>query len=176
MDKYGKLIGPNTLRFERLLPGPIERVWQYLVDPEKRKSWFAGGITEQKPGGSMELKFYHQNLSPHPDPIPEKYQEMENGMDSSATVIACEEPHLLSFSWGDDGEVSIELSTAGDKVRLVLTHRKLPADRDQRIGTLAGWHNHLRVLEDRLAERDPEGFWKAHMRLEAEYAMRLDQQ
>jgi uncharacterized protein YndB with AHSA1/START domain len=43
MDKYGTIIAPNTIRFERLLPGPIERVWAYLTDPEKRAKWLASG-------------------------------------------------------------------------------------------------------------------------------------
>ena len=30
MNDYGVLTAPDTLRIERLLPGPIERVWQYL--------------------------------------------------------------------------------------------------------------------------------------------------
>ncbi|HPF91720.1 MAG TPA: hypothetical protein PLL57_13755 [Flavobacteriales bacterium] len=34
--RMGELIAPNTIRFTRVLPGPIERVWSYLVDPEKR--------------------------------------------------------------------------------------------------------------------------------------------
>jgi uncharacterized protein YndB with AHSA1/START domain len=27
MNDYGVIVGPGTVRFERLLPGPIERVW-----------------------------------------------------------------------------------------------------------------------------------------------------
>jgi hypothetical protein len=32
---FGVLIEPGTIRFERILPGPIERVWDYLTDSEK---------------------------------------------------------------------------------------------------------------------------------------------
>ena len=41
MNEYGTLIGNNSIRFERLLPGPIERVWAYLVEPDKRALWLA---------------------------------------------------------------------------------------------------------------------------------------
>ena len=41
---------PGTLRIERTLPAPIDRVWTYLVDPEKRRSWLAGGTMAQAPG------------------------------------------------------------------------------------------------------------------------------
>ena len=34
---------PGTVRLERLLPGPIERVWAYLTESAKRATWFAAG-------------------------------------------------------------------------------------------------------------------------------------
>ena len=29
LDTYGALIEPATLKIQRLLPGPIERIWAY---------------------------------------------------------------------------------------------------------------------------------------------------
>ncbi len=51
MNDYGELIAPDTVRFKRLLPGTIDRVWSYLVDSEKRGKWLAGGDTEERVGG-----------------------------------------------------------------------------------------------------------------------------
>jgi hypothetical protein len=34
------------VRFERLLPGPIERVWDYLTKPELQKTWLAESAAE----------------------------------------------------------------------------------------------------------------------------------
>lgn len=34
----GEIIDRQTVRFERLLPGPIERVWAYLTELEKRRN------------------------------------------------------------------------------------------------------------------------------------------
>ena len=48
---YGVRTAPDTVRIERLLPGPIERVWQYLTDPQLRAQWFAGGELEPRTGG-----------------------------------------------------------------------------------------------------------------------------
>jgi hypothetical protein len=31
----------QSVRFERLLPGPIERVWEYLTKPDLQRSWLA---------------------------------------------------------------------------------------------------------------------------------------
>ncbi|WP_234274916.1 hypothetical protein [Billgrantia zhangzhouensis] len=38
---YGKDIAEDSIRFERLLPGPIERVWAFLTESDKRGLWLA---------------------------------------------------------------------------------------------------------------------------------------
>jgi uncharacterized protein YndB with AHSA1/START domain len=63
----GTLIEPATLRVERTLPAPVERVWAYLVDPEKRRTWLAGGSMAAAPGGVFELRFQHTELTPKGD-------------------------------------------------------------------------------------------------------------
>ena len=34
-DTYGVQTAPDTVRIERLLPGPIERLWAYLTESDK---------------------------------------------------------------------------------------------------------------------------------------------
>ncbi len=34
MTDLGTIVDAHTVRFERLLPGAIERVWDYLTKPE----------------------------------------------------------------------------------------------------------------------------------------------
>jgi hypothetical protein len=63
------------------------------------------------------------------------------------------------------------LSQAGDKVRLVLTHRRL-ATKDRMAIVSSGWHLHLGLLEDQLTGSKPRGFWSLHEALKAEYAER----
>lgn len=48
---YGVLLAPDTIRFERLLPGSVELVWEYLTDAKKRGEWFAGGPMDLRVGG-----------------------------------------------------------------------------------------------------------------------------
>ena len=46
MSDFGVVLESGTVRFERLLPGPVERVWSYLTDSEKRGQWLASGPFE----------------------------------------------------------------------------------------------------------------------------------
>jgi len=171
-DDYGVLTEPRTLRIERLLPGPIERLWAYLTDPEKRAKWLAGGPMELRMGGRAELEFRHAELSAETTP-PEKFRSMEGGHTLKCRITACDPPHRLSYTWGEDwGEVTFELSPRGRDVLLVVTHRGL-GDRGSIASVSAGWHTHLAILGDRLSDREPRGFWSTYMRLEAEYEKRL---
>ncbi len=36
----------QTMRLERLLPGPIERVWEYLTRPDLQRTWLAESASE----------------------------------------------------------------------------------------------------------------------------------
>ena len=45
MNDYGVLLDSKTVRFERLLPGPIDRVWGYLVERLYSVSAVAGTHT-----------------------------------------------------------------------------------------------------------------------------------
>ncbi len=38
---YGALIEPATLKIERILPGPVGRVWAYLTEGALRRKWLA---------------------------------------------------------------------------------------------------------------------------------------
>ena len=176
MSHYGERIDDTTVRFERLLPGPIERVWHYLTDGEKRARWLCGGEMELRVGGKVEMHFHNASLSSQPDvDPPEKYRDLPEQMSFGGTVTRCEPPRLLAFTWDfedEPSEVCYELQEAGDRVRLVLTHRKLTSH-DEIISASGGWHTHLDILEDVLNGREPQAFWKAHTPLEAEYERRF---
>jgi len=175
-DDYGHLIEPGTLRFERLLPGPIERVWGYLTESDKRAQWLASGEMEPRVGAPVQLKFYHSSLSRHTAPVPEQYKNNEEGQITEHTVTRWEPPRVLSITWGSgkDGpsEVTFELTPEGSQVRLVLTHRRL-RDRKAMLAVGPGWHTHLAVLVDRLNAREPQAFWSTFTAAKAEYENRL---
>ena len=53
MTGYPEVISPTEIRFERLLPGPIETVWSYLTESGKRGEWLASGPMELRVGGKV---------------------------------------------------------------------------------------------------------------------------
>ncbi|HSK38390.1 MAG TPA: SRPBCC family protein [Arenibaculum sp.] len=173
---YGTVIAPGTIRFERLLPGPIERVWSYLSESDKRARWLAAGEMEPRAGAAFDLCFDHAGLSPHQVPTPERFKQYDGGIGSSHRVIRCEPPHVLAITWGGGGEgpseVTFELAAEGDEVRLVLTHRRL-ADARTMVDVAGGWHTHLAILEDTLAGRTPPSFWTLFGGIEEDYAGRI---
>ena len=91
-------------------------------------------------------------------------------------MVRVEPPRLLVFEWFEEGapatEVSWELKPRGQQTLLVLSHRRL-ASRAAMIDVSGGWHLHLDVLEDVLADRPPRPFWARHEALEREYSDRI---
>ena len=173
MSEYVVVTEPGTVRLERLLPGPIERVWAYLTESEKRGQWFASGPMDLRPGGKGELIFTHSELS-HEKLAPEPYRQYE-GLKAGIEIVRCEPPRVLSYTGGqgkEGSEVTFELTPQGDQVLLVITERRLP-DRAAIVGNAGGWHAHADILVDRLNGREPRGFWTLHTKVSAEYEKRF---
>lgn len=169
LSAYGVQTAPATVQMQRLLPGPIERVWAYLTESDLRRRWLAKGDMELKPGGKVELTWRNDELTGHAETRPEGFPA-EHTMESTVTQV--EAPRLLAFGWNNGSDVTFELEAKGGEVLLTVTHRRL-SGRDGMLGVSAGWHAHLDVLADRLAGRAPTPFWPAWSRLRAEYDARL---
>lgn len=176
MNDYGVVTAPDAVRIERSLPGPIERVWAYLTESDKRRTWLASGDMELRVGGRIEHVFRNSALTENDAPPPPKYAKYGEEHCIQGRVTACDPPRLLSYTWGGESdassEVCFELSPLGDKVLLVVTHRRL-ATRDGMVSVAGGWHTHLDILADRLAGKQPAGFWAKFARLEADYEQRI---
>lgn len=177
MKEYGELIDNNTVRFERLLPGPIERVWRYLTESDKRARWLCGGDVETVVDGHVDMHFHNVSLSTDEDiPRPEKYRDRPEKMSFVGRVTRCEPPHVLEHTWEFGEESSLvcyELSEQDDRVRLVLVHRRLETA-DTVLSVSGGWHTHLNLLEDVLAGNKPRPFYSMQLKYESEYGRRLD--
>jgi uncharacterized protein YndB with AHSA1/START domain len=174
-EAHGISPAAGEVRIERWLPGPMERIWAYLTESEKRGRWLAPGEMELRVGGRVEHRFRHADLS-HEKTPPAPYEAYADGHVMHGTITRIEPPHLLSYTWGDDAEdseVTFELfPEENGEVKLVVTQRRLRS-RAGMANVAAGWHAHLGILLDRLQGREPRGFWSTHRRLESEYAERF---
>ncbi len=172
MDAYGKLVDAQTVVFERLLPGPIERVFAFLFEEDKRKLWFTTGAMPSKVGESFTQHWKHSDYSPNKSVAPERMKDMdEKGHSATNILLAYEPPHRLAYTFGQGSEVEFVLKPEGDKVRLILTHSKIP-ERSYALGVSGGWHAHLDVLEMQLKGETPPGFWDVWRRQDGVYDKR----
>jgi uncharacterized protein YndB with AHSA1/START domain len=170
LNAYGVLTEPTTLKIQRMLPGPIERVWAFLTEGELRRQWLASGHMEMKVGAPFEFVWRNDELSNPPGKRPEGFPE-EHSMQSHITEL--DPPRKLSIAWSNSGDVSFELDPKGEKVLLTVIHRRLP-DRKTLLNVSGGWHMHLDILEARVSGKEPAAaFWDGWKRLRDEYDKRI---
>ena len=163
---YGELIEPATLKIQRVLPGPIERVWDYLTNSELRRKWLAAGDMDAKAGAGFELVWKNDELTDPPGNKPDGFGS-EHRMQSK--IIEAEPPHKLAFEWQGGGDVTFTLeSRADNRVLLTVVHRRL-RDRSTMLKVAAGWHAHLDVLAATINETRPAPFWDHWSRLKQDY-------
>jgi uncharacterized protein YndB with AHSA1/START domain len=167
------LVEPGTVRLERLLPGPIERVWSYVTDADKRARWLAGGEWDLRVGGGVRLEFDNNSLSSDKNP-PERFKgSAKHSFDGIITRL--EPPRLLAHTWTweqNDTEVTYELTPKGKDTLLVITHRRVEG-RDTVANVMGGWDVHTGILADILSGAEPRPFWKTHSEVAAGYAAML---
>lgn len=177
-NDFGIFTDNETIQFKRVLKGNLEQIWACLTESEHKVKWLAGGDVEPKVGGKVTHYFDHQSLSKEKEELPEKYKDIGETSTSFGEVTLYEPFSLLGYTWdeGDEGisEVIFELSQQSpSSVLLVLTHKRIPINKDFKVGLGAGWHTHLNILRDVLEGKPAKGFWKVHMPLENEYEKRI---
>ncbi len=171
MTDFGKQTGPQQIEFTRRFDAGIEKVWQFLVDPEKRKLWFCGGSTDDHAGGQIVFEFDHRRLSESAPP--EKYAS-EEVTTHRGEILEYEPPHRFTFTWfeaEDGGKSTVEItlkSLGGGTTELHLVHTGV-AGRDMLVGVLAGWHGHFDLLAEVLVGSRQSDFWVIDQALEAQY-------
>jgi len=163
------VVEPGTVKVERLLSGPVERVWAYLVESDKRARWLAAGEFELRVGGKVRLEFDNGRL-PNEKPLPAKYKDGGKGQ-FEGVITRLEPLRLLAHTWRWDSvetEVSYELAPRGKQVLLTIVHRRLTKPIVAKV--LGGWDVHSGILEDILNDVEPRPFWATHDKLAPEYA------
>jgi uncharacterized protein YndB with AHSA1/START domain len=132
-----------TVRFERILPGPIERVWEFLTRTEHLPVWFGRGTIEPREGGAVTFMDGHIR----------------------GIVTQWKPPRLLAYTWNvfSPGEtesgypesyLTIALERRGQDVHLTLTH--LPVLERFEKQNAMGWHTFLDLLEAGLRDQPPQ--------------------
>jgi uncharacterized protein YndB with AHSA1/START domain len=144
---FGMLLDAQTLRFERELPGPIERVWAYITEPDKMATWIAAIDIPHEVGATFEHRWSTDDDAGG-----------EPGGVLHGIVREFRPPHVLEYAWTEtlspqgavrDSVVRYELADDGDGwIRLTLTHQALPLRTYASFG--AGWHAHLDTLRAQL--------------------------
>lgn len=148
--------GRPTLRFERRLKHPIEKVWRALTDPVELEHWFPTRIESVSaadadpfvPGGKLRFPFRAA-----------KELDGEVIPDFEGEILELDPPRLLAYTWADD-VLRFELIPDGDGCLLVFTDTFTEHGKAARDG--AGWHVCLDGLAARLdgAEPPAEDSWR----------------
>lgn len=121
------------VRFERLLPGPIAHVWDFLSTPARLPEWFGDGVIEPRTGGAVTLMGGH----------------------IKGVVTQWGPPRKLAYTWNafSPGEstspypesyLTLTLEDKGAEVLLTLTH--LPVLERFEKQNAMGWHTYLDML------------------------------
>lgn len=153
-------ISTSKLVLERRLDASVERVWQFIVDPDLRARWFMAAPDDLRPEGSIGFTMNHDRLSDQPVSTPPPYRDFI-GQSWSERILAFEPPHRILFTWEDGaaGEVEIRLVAEDEGTRLILTHSRLRG-REDTIDFGGGWHSHLAALVRRIAGESVPDFWR----------------
>jgi uncharacterized protein YndB with AHSA1/START domain len=127
--------GRPLIRFERLLPQLPSEVWRALTDPGELRSWFPCDIVTERWEVGASLRFVFRQGEWH---------------DLSGTVLECDEPRVLAFTWGDE-TLRFELTEVNGGTRLVLTDELDPPIAAR---NASGWTVCLEHLEGRATDDD----------------------
>lgn len=138
----GEMGSLPIVTFTRVLPGPVERVWAHLTEPERLPAWFGtDACIEPRQGGKVRLLGGHIR----------------------GVVTHWQPPHRLVYTWNvfapDDPANAVsalpesyptfELVEQGGKVQL--TFRHFPVLERFLAQNAMGWHTMLDLLGFTLA-------------------------
>jgi uncharacterized protein YndB with AHSA1/START domain len=133
MSQDAQFTHAHMVRFDRVVPGPAEKVWAILSDTKWLPAWYGEGAIEPAVGGKVELMAGHIR----------------------GVVTQWDPPQRLAYSWnvfnpGDmtspypESYLTLTLAPSGNDVALVLEH--LPVlERFVRLNAM-GWHTYLDMV------------------------------
>jgi uncharacterized protein YndB with AHSA1/START domain len=119
--------GRTTLRMQRRLPHPPEKVWRAITEPQHLAHWF-------------------------PAPVTIDGDHITYGFGPDGHITENTPPHRFTYTWGDD-ELHWELHPDGPHTVLTFTHTF--TDRHGAASFAAGWHTCLIAMLAHLDHRRP---------------------
>jgi uncharacterized protein YndB with AHSA1/START domain len=134
--------GLYSVRFDRFIMVPIEKVWAALTEPARLADWFTQATIDLRLGGEVEFRW-------------DSHGHVETGF-----IVALRPPNLLAWAIpGPNGRHSVvrwdlkQEDPKGLGTRLVLTSTELPVEHLLSVAT--GWHIHLHELPEAAIRPDP---------------------
>ena len=129
-----------TLVFQRVLPHPLEAVWQALTDPKQLSSWYMmRASVDGRPGGSID------------------FSGGPGDFHITGRILQWDPPFVFEYEWkigprqgmpnGEDAVVRWELVRDGPNTLLTLAHKNVTRP------TASGIAPAMHVLLDRLAAK-----------------------
>jgi uncharacterized protein YndB with AHSA1/START domain len=164
-DSNAEFLKVPGVRLERVLPGPIGRVWEHLTNTKLLHAWFGDKSSiEPRQGGAVRLMDGHIR----------------------GVVTQWQPPHRLSYTWnvfapGDppdalsafpESYLMLTLEPRGDEVLLVLNH--LPVLERFEKQNAMGWHTFLDILSAALEGRKARTRQEHMVRNSARYGVDLN--
>ena len=149
---FQTVAGHPTLRFERRLKHPVEKVWRALTEPAELEHWFPQRVEGASsadggpfvPGGKLRFPFREPLMLGDEDEVVPDFE---------GEVLEVDPPRLLSYTWAGD-VLRFELIPDGDDgCLLVFTDTFTEHGKAARDGS--GWHVCLDGLEARLDHAAP---------------------
>jgi len=161
MSDLATFIDARPVRFERLMTGQIDRVWEYLTRASRLAEWLGRPSAEPGPDVAFDLEII----------ITEGAGRRPTGHVAHCKVAAFEPPRRLAFTWADENGsgvlLTFSLEARGDRTALVLTQEHL-VEKFLAVGS-AGWHTMLDALESCLRCDPPTSFREAAAQLTPVY-------
>lgn len=93
---FGELTEPTTLKIQRVLPGPIERIWSYLTQSDLRRKWLAAGDMEMKVGAPFEFVWRNDELTSPPGQRPQGFGAEHC---TQSRIVEVDPPRKIVFTW-----------------------------------------------------------------------------
>lgn len=134
MTDAGQMLRVPAVRFERILRGPVERVWEHLTEPAKLEAWYGSdSMIEPREGGTVRLMGGHIRGVVTQWRALKRFAHSWNVFNPGESESQYPESYLL-----------IELAPRANDVQLVLTHVPI-LERFEKQNAM-GWHTFLDIL------------------------------